>query len=112
MKTVLIVEDEAVTRDILVELLRQDGRNIVTASNGHEALERLTEIPRPCLIVLDLMMPRMNGFEFLRRQSTDSSIANIPTIVLSGSPRPTGARHQLSKPVDADRLVALVDQYC
>ena len=96
----------------LGELLHKDGRELVTAGDGHEALERLTEIPRPCLIVLDLMMPRMNGFEFLRRQSTDASIANIPTIVLSGSTRAAGARHQLSKPVDVDRLLALVDQYC
>ena len=66
METVLIVEDETATRDILVELLHKDGREIVTAGDGHEALERLTEIPRPCLIVLDLMMPGMNGFEFLR----------------------------------------------
>jgi CheY-like chemotaxis protein len=112
MKTVLIVDDEAATRDMLVELLHKDGREIVTAADGHQALERLTEVSRPCLIVLDLMMPRMNGFEFLRRQSTDWSIANIPTIVLSGSTRPAGARHQLSKPVDVDRLLALVDQYC
>jgi CheY-like chemotaxis protein len=112
METVLIVDDEAATRDILVELLHKDGREIVTAGDGREALERLTELPRPCLIVLDLMMPGMNGFEFLRRQSTDSSIAKIPTIVLSGFTRPAGARHQLSKPVDVDRLLALVDQYC
>jgi CheY-like chemotaxis protein len=112
METVLIVEDAAATRDILVELLHKDGREIVTAADGHQALERLTALPRPYLIVLDLMMPRMNGFEFLRRQSTDSSITNIPTIVLSGSTRPAGARPPLSKPVDVDRLLALVNQYC
>ena len=112
MAMVLIVDDEAATRDILVELLHKDGREIVTAGDGQEALEHLARVPRPRVILLDLMMPRMNGFEFLRRQSTDSSIANIPTIVLSGSTRPAGARHQLSKPVDVDRLLALVDQYC
>jgi excisionase family DNA binding protein len=112
METVLIVDDEAATRDILVELLHKDGREIVTAGDGREALERLTELPRPCLIVLDLMMLGMNGFEFLRRQSTNSSIAKIPTIVLFGFIRPAGARHQLSKPVDVGRLLALVDQYC
>src|SRR5215472_308146 len=75
METVLIVEDEAATRDILVELLHKDRRDIVTAGDGQEALERLTRVPRPCLIVLDLMMPRMDGWEFLRRQSADPSIA-------------------------------------
>jgi CheY-like chemotaxis protein len=88
------------------------GREIVTASDGQEALERLSEVPRPCLILLDLMMPRMNGWEFLERKSADPSLADIPTIVLSGSGRPAGAMHQLAKPVDVERLLALVDQYC
>ena len=112
METVLIVEDELTTRDTLVELLGKDGRAIVTASDGQEALERLTEVPRPCLILLDLSMPRMNGWEFLQRQSTDPSIADIPTVVLSGSRLPAGAKHQLAKPIDINRLLALVDQYC
>jgi CheY-like chemotaxis protein len=81
-------------------------------SSPQQALERLAKIPRPRVILLDLMMPRMDGWEFLRRQSADPSIASIPTIVLSGSELPTGAKHQLSKPVDVDRLRAVVDQYC
>ncbi len=112
METILIVEDEATTRDILSDLLAKDEREIVTASDGQEALERLTEIPRPRLILLDLIMPRMDGWEFLRRQSADPLIADIPTIVLSGSALPARARHQLTKPVDVDRLLALVDLYC
>ena len=112
METVLIVEDEVTTRDALIELLGKDGRKIVTARDGQEAMERLAKVPRPRVILLDLMMPRMDGWEFLRRQSVDPSIASIPTIVLSGSKLPGGAKHQLSKPVDVDRLRALVDQYC
>jgi len=112
METVLIVEDEVTTRDALIELLEKDGREIVTAGDGQEAMERLAKVPRPRLILLDLMMPRMDGWEFLRRQSADPLIANIPTIVLSGSKLPAGAKHQLAKPVDVDRLRALVDQYC
>jgi CheY-like chemotaxis protein len=112
MGTVLIIEDEHATRDALIELLGKHGREIVTAGNGEEALERLSNVRRPCLIVLDLMMPCIDGWEFLRRQSKDPSIAHIPTIVLSGSTLPAGAKHQLAKPVDVDRLVALVNQYC
>jgi CheY-like chemotaxis protein len=112
METVLIVEDDTETRDTLTTLLEKDGREIVTAGDGQEAFERLSEVPRPCVILLDLMMPRMNGLEFLRRRSADPAIANIPTIVLSGSTLPAGAKHQLAKPVDAERLLALVDQYC
>jgi CheY-like chemotaxis protein len=112
METVLIVEDESRTRDILIELLAKDGREIVTAGDGQEAMDCLTKVPRPRVILLDLTMPRMDGWEFLRRQAITPSIATIPTIVLSGSDLPAGARHQLSKPVDVDRLLALVDQYC
>ncbi|HKU25794.1 MAG TPA: response regulator [Candidatus Sulfotelmatobacter sp.] len=112
LDTILIVEDELKSRDMLTEVLARNGREIVGAADGQEALERLTKLPRPCLIVLDMMMPRMDGWEFLRRQSADPSIANIPTIVLSGSRLPALAKHQLAKPVDVDRLLALVDQYC
>jgi CheY-like chemotaxis protein len=112
MGPLLIVEDELEIRDLLTELVSKDGREIVTASDGQEALERLAEGPRPSLILLDLMMPRMDGWEFLQRKSADSSIAAIPTIVLSGSGRPASAMHQLTKPVDVERLRALVDQYC
>jgi CheY-like chemotaxis protein len=112
MDTILIVEDELRAREDLTELLGKAGREIITAGDGQEALELLQQHPHPRLIVLDLMMPRMDGWEFLRRQSVDPSIANIPTIVLSGSHLPAGAKHQLSKPVDVGRLIALVDQYC
>jgi CheY-like chemotaxis protein len=112
MGPILIVEDEPAIRETLTEIVAKGGREIVTASDGQEALERLTEVPRPCVIVLDLMMPRMNGWEFLQRKSADPSIADIPTIVLSGSGRPAGAMHQLAKPVDVERLLALVDQHC
>ena len=112
MGPLLIVEDEIAVRDALTELVNKDGREIVTASDGQEALARLAEVPRPCLILLDLMMPRMNGWEFLQRKSADPLIADIPTIVLSGSGRPAGAAHHLTKPVDVNRLLTLIDQYC
>jgi CheY-like chemotaxis protein len=112
MGSLLIVDDEVAIRDTLTELVGKDGREIVTASDGQEALERLTEVPRPCLILLDLMMPRMNGREFLQHKSADPLIADIPTIVLSGSGQSAGVMHELAKPVDVERLLALVDQYC
>ena len=112
MGPLLIIEDEIAVRDALTKLVSKDGREIVTANDGQEALARLTEVPRPCLILLDLMMPRMNGREFLQRKSADPLIADIPTIVLSGSRRPAGAVRHLTKPVDVERLLDLIDQYC
>lgn len=114
MRTLLIIENDTITRESLTELLDRDSREIVTASDGREALERLESMPRPSLILLDLSMPRMNGFEFLRRQSMDPHIAGIPVMVLSGavSELPPGARQLMAKPVHPRRLQALVDQYC
>ena len=74
MGALLIVEDELAVREALTDLIGKDGRKIVMASDGQEALARLTEVPRPCLILLDLMMPRMNGWEFLQRKSADPLI--------------------------------------
>ncbi|MBV8772689.1 MAG: response regulator [Deltaproteobacteria bacterium] len=114
MGTVLIVEDHSETRDFLRLLVEQPERPVITAGDGQEALERIRSVPTPCLIVLDLAMPRMNGWEFLQVKNADPTIAGIPTIVLSGTPTdlPTGAKSHLTKPVDIARLQALVDQYC
>ena len=114
MGTVLIVEDHCASRDALRQLVENDGRPVVTAGDGQEALNRVRSIPPPSLILLDLSMPRMNGWEFLQRKTADPTIAGIPTIVMSGSPTdlPAEARDLLAKPVDIERLLALIDQYC
>ncbi len=114
MGTLLIVDNDVTTREALAELLAKDGREIVTATDGRQALDCLNTIPRPSLILLDLSMPGMNGWEFLRHLSVNPVIAGIPTMVLSGavSEVPPGARQVLTKPVNVARLMALVDQYC
>jgi len=104
--------NDLTTRDALSELLEKDGREIVTAGDGQEAFERLREVRRPCLILLDLSIPRMNGWEFLQRQSSDPINCRYPDDHFIRLTLPAGARHQLAKPVDADRLLALVGQYC
>jgi CheY-like chemotaxis protein len=114
MGIVLIVEDHCASRDVLRQLVEKDGRAVVTAGDGQEALNRVRSSPPPSLILLDLAMPKMNGWEFLEHKTADPTIAGIPTIVLSGSPSelPVGARDLLAKPVDIERLLALIDQYC
>lgn len=114
MGTVLIVEDHCRSRELLKNLVEREGRDVVTAGDGRDGLECARRIPRPSLILLDLSMPKMNGWEFLRHKTADPTIAGIPTIVLSGSADelPRGAMSSLAKPVDAERLLALVDQYC
>jgi CheY-like chemotaxis protein len=95
--------------------LRRKDSPIVTIGDGKEALERVkSPLPSPSVILLDLAMARMNGWESLRIKMADPTIAGIPTIVLSASATdlPAGAQNLLGKPVEVDRLLALIGQYC
>jgi len=115
--TVLIVEDDDDVRDALSELLALEGYAAVGAQNGREALERLKEGPRPCVILLDLMMPVMDGWQFRAAQVADPAISSIPVIVVSADASveakaaSVGAATWLRKPVDAAELFHAVAKY-
>ena len=79
----LIVEDDVDIRDALADLASVEGFQVDTAANGREALRHLALGPRPHLILLDLLMPEMNGWQFRQCQLRDPSIADIPVVVLS-----------------------------
>jgi CheY-like chemotaxis protein len=84
-RQILVVDDEAVIRDSLVELLRQYGYSAVGATDGRDALTQLRASPdRWSVILLDLSMPRMDGRTFREEQRRDPALASIPVIVLSG----------------------------
>ncbi|MEO8184100.1 MAG: response regulator [Deltaproteobacteria bacterium] len=109
---VLVVEDDADTRDNLAALLRSDGFTVTTADNGREALDWLRASDTlPDLIVLDLMMPVMDGWQFRMEQVQDPSLALIPVLVLSSEPDIRGEATALrvevcvSKPIDAKALL-------
>ena len=113
---VLIVEDDADLRDMMAQLLRLEGLNAVTAANGQEALDYLRGHAPPTVILLDLMMPVMDGWQFRREQQRDAELANVPVIVLSALD-PTRAADIamnafLKKPLDFDRLLELVRRFC
>jgi CheY-like chemotaxis protein len=99
-------------RDALTELLRQDGREIVTAGDGQQALEHLAKNLHPRLIVLDLMMRGMDGREFLRRQSADPPLLTFLRSFCPARVYQQEHNTRLAQPVDVQRLVALVDEYC
>ena len=114
--TVFIVEDDVDTREMLGRFLELEGYRVETAANGKLALERLGSGVGPCVILLDLMMPVMDGWQFRQAQVQDRSLAGIPVIVVSAAGRERlekiHADAYLSKPVDLDELLGCVTQFC
>jgi CheY-like chemotaxis protein len=113
---VLIVEDDDDLREMMAQLLALEGFGSETAANGREALEYLSKGDFPEVILLDLMMPVMDGWEFRRRQQNDPLLAAVPVVVLSAldTTRASDLRGTafLGKPLDFDRLLQLVRRYC
>jgi CheY-like chemotaxis protein len=118
-RTVMVVEDDREVRDAIAEVLADCEYNAVSASNGAEALERLRTAPiRPCLILLDVMMPTMDGWAFRAEQQKDPSVKDIPVVLLSAHAdvRVAAAQMQangfLAKPVAVDNLIETVERFC
>jgi CheY-like chemotaxis protein len=113
-KHILVVEDDATTRDALKACLQGKGYGVACAANGREALHHLRRAGRPWLILLDLSMPVMDGWAFRRHQRSAAAWASIPVVVLSGEsdlPRHAaalGAAAYLPKPVELDGLLDAV----
>jgi CheY-like chemotaxis protein len=113
---VLIVEDDEDLRDMMAQMLNIEGFAAASVSNGREALDYLHATGKPQVILLDLMMPVMDGWEFRRQQKADPELAPVPVIVLSaldqGRAAPVDADAFLKKPLDFDRLLNLVRDRC
>jgi DNA-binding response OmpR family regulator len=120
---VLIVEDDLATRDMLAAFLTMQGFHAVGAEDGLEALHLLRTVRRrapqmPCLVLLDLTMPRLGGLEFRRVQLGDPAVAGVPVAVISGAADAEqlslalGAVAAVGKPIDVDVLLSVVRRYC
>lgn len=110
---ILVIDDDSDGREALCDLLEMLGYRVECFANGQEALNYLHETsPTPKLILLDLYMPVMDGWEFMRRMHLDPSIADLPVIVLSAIDRPRAryARAILQKPVNVRELVDTVNE--
>ena len=114
-RTVLVVEDDESIRDALKAAIEMEGYEVGTAEDGRRGLEALARLPRPCLILLDLMMPVMNGWEFAEALGEDDRLATIPIVVVTAYTRQAkgiNAKRVLKKPVDLDALLGAVRTYC
>lgn len=117
MGSVLVVEDDLDIRETFQQLLEIEGYRVLTAGNGQEGIDVLKRADElPCLILLDLMMPVMNGWEFLEVQKSDPKIARIPVVVVTAAgkekERTVSAAGFLKKPIELDTLLATVARYC
>jgi CheY-like chemotaxis protein len=120
---ILIVEDDPDVREMLSALLSVEGFYAVGAEDGLEALHLLRTVRHraphiPCLVLLDLKMPRLGGNEFRRAQLGDPTVASVPVAVMSGADdletraRDLGAVATLPKPIDIEYLMRVVKRYC
>ncbi len=117
MNTILIVEDVELNRDLLVQLL-EDNYRLVIAGDGMDALKRAAEA-RPDLILMDLSLPRMDGWEAMRQLKADAALSHIPVIALSAHAmrsheeraRASGCDDFLTKPIDETLLFATIARH-
>jgi CheY-like chemotaxis protein len=115
---VLVVEDDPTIREVLVEVLGEHGYDAIGASNGREALDTLAaSSDRPCVILLDLMMPVMDGRSFREQQLQSPDLSDIPVIVISAHLDHTvandlNAAAYLRKPVKLAEVLSSVRTYC
>jgi CheY-like chemotaxis protein len=118
-KTVMVVEDDRDVREALVEALADHEYDVLEASNGEEALSRLRAAARkPCVILLDIMMPVMDGWQFREAQQRAPDVAEIPVVVLSAHANlrdavtGMGVQEFLKKPVRLEALIHTIRRYC
>jgi len=112
---ILVVDDDDTILGSLGGLLESEGYAVETAHDGREALDKLALMEPPQLILLDLKMPVMDGWEFLSERSRDAASLKVPIVLLSGLPfipNAPGVSDFLSKPINPSRLLACVRRFC
>jgi DNA-binding response OmpR family regulator len=117
MPSVLVVEDDTATRQLLATCLQMEGFNVQTATNGEEGLEQMRQRV-PCVVLLDLMMPVMSGEQFRCAQLKDPSLARVPVVCISAMydarerAKHIKAAACINKPFDILEVVDVVREQC
>ena len=115
---VLIVDDDPDIRSVIADILELRGYRPVTAANGQEALAQLRQGLRPCVILLDLMMPVLNGWEFCAEQRRDEALRALPVVIISGDGATNqkaadlGVTEYLRKPLELAAVLDVVQRHC
>lgn len=113
---VAIIEDDAEFRNMLRELLEEEHYRVVAVGNGAEALETLRGQSLPNVILLDVSMPVMDGFDFLRFRNDDPQLSAVPVVLVTNAKpheRPTvGVNDVVRKPIDIDEILFAIKRYC
>jgi CheY-like chemotaxis protein len=108
---ILLIEDHPDIREILATVLETEGHCVVsTAEDGDQGLKLLYSFHRPSIVLLDLGLPIVDGYEFLRRQKADPGVADIPVVVITAEPEPSvpDAEIVFQKPVDVKQLMSFL----
>jgi len=113
---VAIIEDDTEFRNMLRELLEEEQYRVVAVSNGAEALSLLQGETLPNVILLDVSMPVMDGFDFLRHRNEDPQLSAVPVVLVTNAKpheRPTvGVSDVVRKPIDIDEILFAIKRYC
>ncbi len=110
--SVLVVDDDARVRSLYVDALEYSGHQVAIAIDGAEALDRLRGGTHPCVVLTDLRMPRMDGFELSRAVAHDPQLASIPIVVVTGDRVMALTSPARDKPFSAAEIDALVQRSC
>jgi len=110
--SVLVVDDEASVRSLFVEALEESGHRVSVAVDGAAALDQLRDGRLPCVVLTDVRMPRMDGFELSRAVGRDPQLASIPIVVLTGDRILSFSSPARDKPFSVMELDALVQASC
>ena len=116
IEKILVVDDSATDRQYLTEMLQQAGFNVITAENGEECLTKV-DAEQPDMVLMDVVMPGLNGFQATRALSKNPATAHIPVIMCTGKEQATdrlwalrqGAKDCVIKPVSAEELLAKIE---
>jgi CheY-like chemotaxis protein len=114
--TVMIIEDDDQVREALADVVSQEGYKVATAQDGREALDKLRWGLRPAVILLDMQMPLMTGWDFRAEQRRDPELEQIPVVAITGGLRwkdeDADIAARLTKPIQVETLRAILRRYC